>query len=130
MRVAGLFRLVVDFAIVLHPTDGVGRALRSADPRVVMLRSQHARFPGGWIERQNPAILEVSGARHDHGLVARFVPDRLSHLHVALWGRGSRGGGFLTVVHPLHVARYGIKQRETRPPLRVAYERAAVMSST
>ena len=58
-----------------------------------MVVGEDARLPGGRVERQNPAVFVVGGAREDHGFGAVFRPDRLQQLDVALLRRGGRGGG-------------------------------------
>ena len=86
LGVAGLLTDEEDLAIVLHPAEGVGGALRSADPGVVMDVDQGAGLAGGRIESEEPAVFVVGGAGADHALGSVFAPDGGAHLDVTLCG--------------------------------------------
>jgi len=47
----------------------------AVDPGVVMLREQSARFSRREVQRENPAVLVVGGARNQKCLGARFIPN-------------------------------------------------------
>ncbi len=53
---------------------------------------QDAGLAGGRIERENPAVFVIGGARADHGLRAVLAPDGSAHLDVA--SRAGAGGFF------------------------------------
>src|ERR1039458_7488308 len=139
--VAGLFADKVDFAIVLHPAEGVGGTLRTADPGVVVDVDQYAGLAGGWIEGEDPAVFVIGGAGADDGLGSVLAPDGRAHLDIAVVGDGraaASGGGFgacgfgaggyrrgcghpfLAVVHPLDFAGLHVEDGKARGALGVA----------
>ena len=82
-----------------------------------MLGEQSARFAGGGVERENPAVLIVGRARDQKRLGARFIPDRRLQLNLAIAEAG---------VDPFHLAGRDVENRGTLFVLRLADVRVAV----
>jgi hypothetical protein len=142
VRIAGTLRLKVNLAIVLHPAQGVGAG--PSDPGVVAIVRQFAGFAGGGVERENPAVLEVGRTAGDHGFGAVVGPDRHAQLKIAILRRGRargrhrfrfvamrdcsrrRAGGALAVIHPRHLAGFGIENGDAGGRLAVPHVGAPI----
>jgi len=86
VRVAGALGLEIKIPIRFHPTQC--EPARPIHPRVVMIVFDDARFAGGFIQRQNPAILVIGCPSQQRGLGTVFRPDRLRQLDVAFLSTG------------------------------------------
>src|ERR1035441_7556477 len=117
LGIAGLLADEVDFAIVLHPAEGVGGALRAADPGVVVDIDQRAGLTGGRIEGEDPAIFVVAGAGADDGPGSVLAPNGNAHLDVAVRGAP---GLLLAVIHPPDFAGLHVEDGEAGRALGIA----------